>query len=177
MFSFFAFLNSAAWQSGLLHAVLAGPLGLMLLDLVTGVSAAVKGGSFAWPRLADILKGDVLKYLGGGLTVGAVSTGLHWSADANLLATLLTMLGLSASTIASILTNIGEMLPAPQQGVVAPLLKDAESFLQEIAVDQKPTVSVPVVRNVMAPTGSGVIGNTIPQAAPTAWQLPGPHLS
>ncbi len=178
MFSFFSFLSSSSWQSGLLHAIFLGPLGLILADVLTGVSASVKSGSFDFKQLTDFLAKDMLKYLGGGLSVGALSTGLHWSGDANLVATGLTMLGLSATVIASILSNIGEMLPSGS--VVAPLIKDADALLAQAAIEQQQqqqnTMAAPV------PPGAVLTGQyssqqgQAPAPAVVPWQLSTPNL-
>lgn len=84
------------------------PAGLILLDLVTGILSALKMQTFAWKRLGDVLGGNVLHYLVAIICVDMIY--LLWGASASTAVGLyLSMGGLTASLIGSIMENVKEL--------------------------------------------------------------------
>lgn len=130
------------------------PLVLILLDVLTGIIAAVCTKTFQWQRLASFLGNDLLKYL---LTTLAVL--LCYLAggivQATTLASTLGMGVLAIHVIGSIRANILEIVKTSSLAPLAPIIDDAtEPALQALTtqvnqplpIEFQPTKLTPAIQ-------------------------------
>lgn len=139
-------------QNEVLRWFFYGPLLLIVLDVLTGIGAAVSRKQFIWQRLGDFLDTDLLKYFLVCVVVAIVylAGGI---AQATTVATLFGMGALAVHITASIGSNLGDIFGEGTRAnaLVEPIAKQAESLPQSVtekvpAVSEQPTVKTPVMK-------------------------------
>lgn len=115
------------------------PLGLILLDIITGILSSVKGGTFDLAKLPQFLSGDLLKYAGSCFLI-LLAWVFQGSALGEQLTAALGMGVLTLSVAKSVVANAQEMFRGDAL---------AETVIDEVAalagvpvVPQSPAVPV-----------------------------------
>jgi hypothetical protein len=101
----------ALYQNPFFIAIIMIPAILIILDLVSGVGAALTSGKFDTRKLMDVLTSSVLPYVLAHIVVLAAYS-VSGSVIATAAASALLMTGLTATMVASIYSNFREFTPA-----------------------------------------------------------------
>ena len=131
-------LNWLGSQSPVFKSVLVSPLGLIVVDLLSGTVSAFRQNVFDPKKLADFMRGDGLKYLVGLAFVG-LSALPFGNTVLSFVVALTAMVPLSFGTVMSIIENVTEWLPQPVQTGARALLSDVATFEHEVLPTMQPT--------------------------------------